>query len=148
MYRVQKRAVRPMLAVSQGRLVALSTPFGQRGWFYDEWHGGGPWKRVRITWRDCPRITPEFIAEEARALGPQWVAQEYECSFVSMHGLVYPDFADAVVDIWPNPVGRRVGGIDGVLRCRDRGGAAPRPLAGLPVRAAAEGIRRRAGRGR
>jgi hypothetical protein len=30
------RSVRPMLAVSQGRLVALSTPFGQRGWFYQE----------------------------------------------------------------------------------------------------------------
>src|SRR5262249_15643551 len=30
-------AVRPMLAVSKGRLVALSTPFGQRGWFYEAW---------------------------------------------------------------------------------------------------------------
>src|ERR671937_1135802 len=42
------RSVRPMLAASQGRLVALSTPFGQRGWFYEEWQGTGPWKRVRI----------------------------------------------------------------------------------------------------
>ena len=71
--------VRPMLAVSRGRLIALSTPFGQRGWFCEEWHGDGPWKRIRITWRDCPRITPEFIAEETRALGPAWVEQEYEC---------------------------------------------------------------------
>ena len=29
-------AVRPMLAVSGGRLVALSTPYGKRGWFHDE----------------------------------------------------------------------------------------------------------------
>jgi hypothetical protein len=29
-------AVRPLLAVSGGRLVALSTPFGKRGWFHDE----------------------------------------------------------------------------------------------------------------
>jgi hypothetical protein len=58
------RAVRPMLAVSQGRLVALSTPFGQRGWFFDEWHGKGPWHRVRVTWHDCPRIAAAFIAEE------------------------------------------------------------------------------------
>jgi hypothetical protein len=106
------RSVRPMLAVSRGRLVALSTPFGQRGWFHDEWHGDGPWKKVRVTWRDCPRITPDFIAEEERALGPEWVGQEYECSFVSMHGLVYPDFAAAVVEPWPDPAGRRVGGID------------------------------------
>src|SRR5262249_22666896 len=92
------RSVRPMLAVSRGRLVAPSTPFGQRGWFYEEWHGGGPWKRVRITWRDCPRITPEFIAEETRALGPAWVDQEYNACFTALEGLVYPDFEQAVVD--------------------------------------------------
>ncbi len=106
------RSVRPMLAVSQGRLVALSTPFGQRGWFWQEWQGQGPWKRVRITWRDCPRISPEFIAEETRALGPAWVQQEYECAFNSLEELVYPDFEQALVDDWPNPAGRPVGGID------------------------------------
>src|SRR5215212_5096957 len=77
------RSVRPMLAVSQGRLVALSTPFGQRGWFYHEWAGGGPWRRFRIGWRDCARITPEFIEEERRALGDAWVAQEYETAFTA-----------------------------------------------------------------
>ncbi len=106
------RSVRPMLAVSQGRLVALSTPFGQRGWFWQEWEGTGPWKRVLVTWRDCPRITSEFIAEETRALGPDWVRQEYECAFNSLEGLVYPDFALALVEDWPEPAGRPVGGID------------------------------------
>jgi hypothetical protein len=106
------RSVRPMLAVSQGRLIALSTPFGQRGWFYQEWSSAGPWKRVQVTWRDCPRITPEFIAEETRALGPAWVAQEYETLFTALEGLVYPDFAQAVVEEWPAPTGRPVGGID------------------------------------
>jgi hypothetical protein len=130
------RSVRPMLAVSRGRLVALSTPFGQRGWFFEEWHGGGPWKRVRITWRDCPRITPEFIAEETRALGPGWVDQEYNACFTALEGLVYPDFELAIVEVGPAsragpesheaqrdprdsgaarlaaPTGKRVGGID------------------------------------
>jgi hypothetical protein len=106
------RSVRPMLAVSGGRLVGLSTPFGQRGWFYEEWHSNGPWKRVRITWRDCPRITPEFIAEETRALGPHWVDQEYNACFTALEGLVYPDFEQALVDDYPSPTGRRVGGID------------------------------------
>lgn len=77
------RAVRPMLAVSGGRLVALSTPFGKKGWFYNEWHGSGAWERVRITARQCPRIAPEFLEEERRALGPEWYAQEYECDFTS-----------------------------------------------------------------
>jgi phage terminase large subunit len=44
------RSVRPMLAVSQGRLLALSTPFGQRGWFYEEWIGAGPWRRIHVPW--------------------------------------------------------------------------------------------------
>jgi hypothetical protein len=101
-----------MLAVSQGRLVALSTPFGQRGWFYHEWVGTGPWKRVQITWRDCPRISGAFIEEERRALGDAWVAQEYETLFTSLEGLVYPDFARAAVDQGPVLSGRAVGGID------------------------------------
>jgi hypothetical protein len=108
------RSVRPMLAVSRGRLVALSTPFGQRGWFYEEWKGDGPWKRVQITWRDCPRITAEFIAEETRSMGRAWVAQEYEASFTSREGLVYPDFMDALASrgYQPPDAGRCVGGID------------------------------------
>ncbi len=106
------RSVRPMLAVSQGRLVVLSTPFGRRGWFYEEWSGTGPWDRVQITWRDCPRITAAFIEEERRALGPAWVAQEYETTFTSLEGLVYPEFPSALVDVVPLLSGRTVGGID------------------------------------
>src|SRR5262245_19025033 len=41
-------AVRPMLAVSRGRLVSLSTPFGKRGWYHDEWHGEGHWECFTI----------------------------------------------------------------------------------------------------
>lgn len=90
------RSVRPMLAVSQGRLVALSTPFGQRGWFYEEWSGAGPWQRTHIPWTLCPRITPEFIAEEKRALGQAWVDQEYNGLFTAMEGLVFPEFDQAI----------------------------------------------------
>src|SRR5262249_29494890 len=46
------RSVRPMLAVSQGRLVCLSTPFGKRGFFWHEWtEGGDAWQRVYIPWQ-------------------------------------------------------------------------------------------------
>ena len=34
------RAIRPMLAVSNGRLILMSTPFGKRGHFYKEWSEG------------------------------------------------------------------------------------------------------------
>jgi hypothetical protein len=106
------RSVRPMLAVSQGRLIALSTPFGQRGWFWQEWESEGPWKKIRIPWSYCPRITPQFLAEETRALSRSWVRQEYECLFTALEGLVYPDFEQALVTDWPQVSGRRVGGID------------------------------------
>ncbi len=81
-------AVRPMLAVSQGRLVALSTPFGKRGWFYEEWSGTAPWERVRITADQCPRITPQFLAEERLALGERFYLQEY--------GTLFSEVIDAV----------------------------------------------------
>ncbi len=74
-------AVRPMLAVSKGQLVALSTPFGRRGWFYEEWEGQSAWKRIAIAATDCPRITPEFLADELRSIGPRWHRQEYGLSF-------------------------------------------------------------------
>lgn len=106
------RSVRPMLAVSQGRLVALSTPFGQRGWFYEEWHGSGPWRRFHVPWSLCPRITPEFIAEETRSLGPAWVDQEHNALFTAQEGLVYPDFPGCVVEAAPELKGKLVGGID------------------------------------
>ena len=75
------RAMRPMLAVSRGRLLALSTPFGKRGWFHDAWQGTGDWERVTVTAQQCPRIPAEFLAEERQALGERWFRQEYLCSF-------------------------------------------------------------------
>ncbi len=86
-------AVRPMLAVSQGRLVALSTPFGKRGWFHDEWHGTGEWERVRITAEQCPRIPAEFLAEERRALGERYWRQEYMTDFTECVDAVF-SYAD------------------------------------------------------
>lgn len=74
-------AIRPMLAVSRGKLVALSTPFGKRGWFFEAWQGEGPWNRVKITAAECPRIDPGFLREEREALGERWFRQEYDCSF-------------------------------------------------------------------
>ncbi len=75
-------SVRPMLAVSGGRLVALTTPFGKRGFFHQEWIEGGPaWQRVKVTAYDCPRISPQFLESERAALGDRWFNQEYLCEF-------------------------------------------------------------------
>lgn len=75
-------SIRPMLAVSGGRLIALTTPFGKRGFFFDAWEDGGDeWERIKVTAAECPRISSEFIEEERRALGDWWVEQEYFCQF-------------------------------------------------------------------
>ena len=75
-------AVRPMLAVSGGRLVALSTPFGTRGWWYDAWRSEERWERYEVPAAECPRISREFLEEERRSMGEWWFAQEYDCEFL------------------------------------------------------------------
>jgi hypothetical protein len=75
-------AVRPMLSVSRGRLVALSTPAGSRGWFWEAWTKSSEWDCYEVPASKCPRISAEFLAEEKRQL-PAWVfEQEYECRFL------------------------------------------------------------------
>jgi hypothetical protein len=83
-------AVRPMLAVSGGRIVLLSTPFGKRGFFHHEWtEGGDDWRRVKITAHDCPRIKPEWLEAERRTIGDWWYSQEYDCAFVETTDQVF-----------------------------------------------------------
>jgi hypothetical protein len=74
-------SVRPMLAVSGGRLLALSTPFGRRGWFHAAWTGSEAWHRTRVTAYQVPRISAEFLEEERRSLPATVFAAEYECQF-------------------------------------------------------------------
>ena len=82
-------SVRPMLAVSGGRLVCLSTPFGKRGFFFQEWQDGQNWERIRITAHDCPRISNEFLEEERQSLGDHWFRQEYLCEFLETEDQVF-----------------------------------------------------------
>jgi hypothetical protein len=82
-------AVRPMLAVSDGRLILLSTPFGQRGFFWDTWKNKEGWMKVKITAKECPRLSPDFLAEE-RATFPDWYfEQEYNCVFAPQVSSVF-----------------------------------------------------------
>jgi hypothetical protein len=96
------RAVYPMLAVSQGRLVCMSTPYGKRGFFYEAWaHGGADWARIEVPASQVPRIAPAFLEQQRRCLGESWYRQEFCCSFEALEGLVYPDFAKCIVDELP-----------------------------------------------
>jgi hypothetical protein len=75
-------AIKPMLAVSGGRIILLSTPRGRRGFFYDTWtNGANDWMRTRITASECPRISPEWLENERRTMPDFWFKQELECEF-------------------------------------------------------------------
>jgi hypothetical protein len=74
-------SVRPMLAVSGGALMMLSTPYGRRGVFYEEWTGGEGWERYEVPASECPRISASFLEAERRAMPEYWFAQEYLCEF-------------------------------------------------------------------
>lgn len=74
-------SVRPMLSVSNGRHILMSTPFGKRGHFWHIWNEmRDAWEWYEIPAEMCPRITPEFLAEEKR-MNP-WFEQEYHCQFM------------------------------------------------------------------
>ncbi len=94
------RAIRPMLAVSGGRIVVLSTPFGKRGFFHKEWMEGEGWARVKITADMCPRIPAAFLENERRSMPESWFLQEYFCHFADSEGAVfrYEDVVGAVTD--------------------------------------------------
>lgn len=105
------KSVRPMLAVSGGRLIQMSTPFGTRGFFYEAYKKAleqmkqkeknrenayrefytkelfekehrSDWDYYEVPATDCPRITPEFLAEEKEEMGDWWFQQEYMCKFM------------------------------------------------------------------
>jgi hypothetical protein len=99
-------SIRPILATSNGRLIALTTPAGKRGWFYKAWVEGDGWERITVTARDIPRITPDFLADERRELGDLMYSQEYLCEFVDQDTQVFPSdvidaaFRDDVEPLW------------------------------------------------
>ena len=101
------KSVRPMLALGAS-LTAISTPFGQRGWFFEIWDTP---KRLdlfhhwRVTHEQCPRVSAEFLAEELMELGERWFNQEWNTVFTDAVGAVFSkDVIDAAFDCDVNPL--------------------------------------------
>lgn len=83
-------AIRPMLAVSNGELVLMSTPFGKRGHFYETWENGGDdWERIEVPATNVPRIPKKFLDSELKDLGEWWFQQEYMCQFNDAIGSLF-----------------------------------------------------------
>ena len=82
-------AVRPMLAATGGRMIALSTPWGRRGWFHSSWVGEGAWHRTMVRADQCTRIRASFLAEERATLPDLVYRAEYECEFGDVAGSAF-----------------------------------------------------------
>jgi hypothetical protein len=103
-------AVRPMLAVSGGSLIMLTTPYGKRGVFYEEWISSHGWERYEVPASQCPRISEEFLEEERSDLPPFIFRQEYECSFEETEDQVFTtDLIDRAVTDEVQPLFGAVG---------------------------------------
>ena len=111
------QATFPMLAVSGGQVILLSTPHAKIGPFYDimqtedaaaatpDWDDGKPareqedaWRKYVVPWTDCPRITPAFIEAERRRYGDHYVAREYECKFMEGQLMAFTHAEIAAMD--------------------------------------------------
>ena len=99
-------SIRPMLAVSGGRVNLLSTPRGARGFFHAEVTSTDPgWFRMTVAASECPRISPAWLAVEREKIGEYWYRQEYNCEFVDTEMQVFAsDWIDAAVDATIRPL--------------------------------------------
>ena len=102
-------ALRPVLAVSGGRHVLMSTPWGRRGHFFEAWeNGGSDWERVLVPASECPRIPASFLDEERRSMPERWYLSEFCCQFVDVEGMVF-NYADLMAalssDVQPLKLG-------------------------------------------
>jgi hypothetical protein len=88
-------SIRPMMAVSGGSLIALTSAYARGiGWYYHEWHGEDrewPWRRVEVKATDCPRISPAFLAEEEAKLGQRWYGMEYLCEWAEADDALFTE---------------------------------------------------------
>jgi hypothetical protein len=107
-------AVLPMMATNPAsQLIAMSTPFGRRGWFSDFWHDAGDdWERHKITVHQVARITAEEIEAYRRIMPSWWFKSEFECEFMDAIDSVFSadDVDRALVDDLP-PLFPMIGGM-------------------------------------
>ncbi len=79
-------AVSPMLLTTDGTLIILSTPQGQKGFYWEAYNDKTTWSVHEIKVSDNPRMQSEekkkMLENEKRSLGSRMFSQEYECKFL------------------------------------------------------------------
>jgi hypothetical protein len=96
-----------MLAISNGRIIILSTPHGKRGFFWTAWDEEPAWLKVKITADNVPRFDKEFLAEEKARMLDWEFKQEYYCHFAEAQDSVFKAEDIEAAFNHPELIGRR-----------------------------------------
>ncbi len=73
---------RDAFSSSDGDLWLMSTPCGQRGFFYHAWRcETEEWARFQVPATECARISAKFLDGERAAMTAAKFSQEYMCCF-------------------------------------------------------------------
>jgi hypothetical protein len=74
-------SVTPMLAITKGSIILLSTPCGKSGYFYNCFNNDS-FTRFHVSSEDCPRKNDQFLNEEKKRMTKMQYAQEYLGEFI------------------------------------------------------------------
>jgi Terminase large subunit, T4likevirus-type, N-terminal len=81
----------PMVIARGGRVIALSTPFGQRGFFYRACtQSDGRWHVIKVTAEQSARIRSEDLEKARRESDAHSFRQEFMCEFQGDATLFFP----------------------------------------------------------
>ncbi len=83
-------AVTPMLAITRGNIILLSTPHGREGYFY-RCFGDPNFKTFHVSSEECPRKNDEFLAREKERMTRLQYAQEYLGEFIDELRQFFPN---------------------------------------------------------
>lgn len=80
-------ALKPTVGRPLGRIIAISTPNGMAGWFYDMYNaaekGDIEWNPTKLHWTAHPERDEKWFNNEVKDMPRRKIAQEYECSFLA-----------------------------------------------------------------
>jgi len=108
-------AVTPMLAVTKGQIILLSTPHGKNGYFY-RCFKDPTFKSFHISAEDSPRKDPVFLAHERERMTHAQYAQEYLGEFLDELRQFFPtDLINSVMTLNSSEVGTPTSPLDNFL---------------------------------
>ena len=82
-------AVTPMMAVSKGKTILISTPFGKGGYYYNSFTDQD-FKRFHVSSEDCKRIPKTFLRKERDRMTKAEYRQEYQGEFTDEWNQFFP----------------------------------------------------------